>query len=399
MGVMQEKNSKIGACEAGNAVFKKTETAEALSPAFMKALAQDLTVWGNALGFSHVGLSTIDVSQATQRLTNWLQQGFHGDMDYMAEHAALRAAPEMLLPECRSVISVSLPYWPTVRSPTEIVASDFSDASFAEKAVISRYAQGRDYHRVLRQRLKKLSAQMRAAISEVAPNFVWGNRVFSDSAPVLETEFARQAGIAWIGKHSLSLTREGSWHFLGEMYTTLDFSSALPAAVNSSVASNQPITSHCGSCRRCIDACPTQAIVAPYVVDARLCISYLTIECKGAIPPALRPLIGKRIYGCDDCQLVCPWNRFARIGDLEFSARQSLDNANLVDLFAWSEEAFNERLAGSPIRRIGHERWLRNIAVALGNAASPAATQALKTRLTHPSALVREHVIWALAQA
>ncbi|HRE17296.1 MAG TPA: tRNA epoxyqueuosine(34) reductase QueG, partial [Rhodocyclaceae bacterium] len=245
----------------------------------------------------------------------------------------------------------------------------------------SCYALGRDYHKVMRQRLQKLATLMQSLATNA------GYRVFSDSAPVMEVEFARQAGLGWRGKHTLLLSREGSWRFLGEIYTDLP----LPP--------DMPVEDHCGSCQACLDACPTQAIIAPYQVDARRCISYLTIELHGSIPEALRPLIGNRIYGCDDCQLCCPWNRFARLGDPEFAVRHALDASTLIALFGWSEDQFNERLAGSPIRRIGHERWLRNIAVALGNAPADAATlAALRERLAHPSPLVREHVAWAIAR-
>ncbi|KFB78586.1 MAG: Epoxyqueuosine reductase [Candidatus Accumulibacter cognatus] len=335
--------------------------------------------WGQELGFASIGIARAELAEATPRLMRWLALGRHGEMDYMAKHAALRAAPERLLPEVLSVISVRLPYWP--------VAADASaQLADGERAYVSRYALGRDYHKTLRSRLQKLIDRLRHEAASLGLATPFACRAFSDSAPVMETEFAVQAGVAWRGKHTLSLTREGSWHFLGEIYTTLP----LPP--------DQAIHDHCGDCRRCLDACPTAAIVAPYEVDARLCISYLTIELPGTIPVALRPLIGNRIYGCDDCQLCCPWNRFARLGDADFAVRNGLDATPLTALFAWSENEFNTRLAGSAIRRIGHQRWLRNIAVALGNApSSPAIFAALAARQDDPSPLLREHVAWALA--
>ncbi len=342
------------------------------------ALVSKIKQWGQELGFAGIGIARADVSAATPGLLRWLELGRHGGMDYMAKHAALRARPDSLVPGTLSVISARLPYWPAAASERVLASADLG--------YIARYALGRDYHKTVRQRLQKLAVRL---ADEVAANggAPFAYRVFSDSAPVMEVEFARQSGLAWRGKHTLSLTRAGSWHFLGEIYTALP----LPP--------DAPIDEHCGSCRRCIDACPTAAIVAPYEVDARLCISYLTIELAGSIPAELRPLIGNRIYGCDDCQLCCPWNAFASIGDPDFAVRHGLDATPLTELFAWSEQEFESRLAGSPIRRIGYERWLRNIAVALGNGKNSAATRAaLASRRDHPSALVREHVSWALAQ-
>lgn len=337
------------------------------------ALALEIKAAGKALGFSAIGIARATVGQAAERLQAWLDAGRHGEMDYMARHAHLRAEPATLEAGTLTVISAALDYLPAAPRPERLREPG--------AAVISCYALGRDYHKVVRQRLQKLATQM----STLAGPF--GYRVFSDSAPVMEVEFARQAGLGWRGKHTLLLAREGSWRFLGEIYTDLP----LPP--------DAPVEEHCGSCRACLDACPTGAIVAPYQVDARLCISYLTIELPGAIPEALRPLIGNRIYGCDDCQTCCPWNRFARLGDPEFAPRHGLDGASLGELFAWTEEQFLQRLAGSPIRRIGHERWLRNIAVALGNSQeAPPALAALYTRQDHPSALIREHVGWAIAQ-
>ena len=344
------------------------------------ALAEQIKQWGCELGFSGVGITRPDTAEATPRFQRWLALGRHGGMDYMAKHADLRASPEVLVPGTRSIVSVRLPYWQQETKSEQVLADK-------ALAYVSRYALGRDYHKTIRQRLQKLADRIGGALHALDPAIDFAYRAFSDSAPVLEVEFARQSGIAWRGKHTLSLTREGSWHFLGEIYTNLP----LPP--------DAPIKPHCGSCQRCMDACPTAAIVAPYEVDARLCISYLTIELVGAIPVELRPLIGNRIYGCDDCQLCCPWNSFAKLGDPDFAVRNGLDATRLTELFSWTEADFNSRLAGSPIRRIGHERWLRNIAVALGNSrATPAVLAALESRRNHDSSLVREHVNWALAR-
>ena len=343
------------------------------------ALARKIKVWGQQLGFAELGIARADVAAATPQLMRWLALGRHGEMDYMAKHAALRAAPAALVPATVSVISARLPYWPSAAPGEQVLAN-------AELAYISRYALGRDYHKTVRQRLQKLADRIGDNLALARQRDDFHYRVFSDSAPVMEVEFATQSGIAWRGKHTLALTRTGSWHFLGEIYCNLP----LPP--------DAPVAEHCGSCRKCLDACPTGAIVAPYEVDARLCISYLTIELKGAIPVDLRPLVGNRIYGCDDCQLCCPWNGFARLGDPEFAVRHGLDATSLAELFAWSEDDFESRLAGNPIRRVGHERWLRNIAVALGNAPPSRHTlAALNARRDHPSPLVREHVGWALA--
>ena len=344
------------------------------------ALSERIRQWGAELGFASVGIARADVSDAAEGLQRWLALGRHGEMDYMAKHAALRARPESLFPGTVSVISARLPYWPQAETSGRVLAAP-------DLGYISRYALGRDYHKIVRNRLQKLADRIGSEMASSHPGVPFNYRVFSDSAPVMEVEFARQSGIAWRGKHTLALTRQGSWHFLGEIYTNLDLAPDAPAA------------DHCGSCTRCITACPTSAIVAPYALDARLCISYLTIELQGSVPVPLRPLIGNRIYGCDDCQLCCPWNRLARIGDPDFAVRNGLDAAPLTDLFAWNEAEFERRLAGSPIRRIGHERWLRNIAVALGNASpSPEARAALVARSDHPSPIVREHVAWALAR-
>ncbi len=337
-----------------------------------QALADRIRAWGRDFGFAEVGIARADPAEAVPGLMRWLELGRHGVMDYMAKHARLRAAPAELHPGTITVISARLPYWPEASEAGGVLADP-------ALAYVSRYALGRDYHKTIRNRLQKLADRIRAEIGD------FNYRAFSDSAPVMEVEFARLAGTAWRGKHTLSLTRGGSYHFLGELYTDLP----LPP--------DTPIEEHCGTCTACLAACPTQAIVAPYEVDARRCISYLTIELDGPIPEDLRPLMGNRIYGCDDCQLCCPWNSFATTGDPDFAPRHGLDGATLAELFAWSEAEFDQRLQGSPIRRIGHERWLRNIAIALGNApATPAVRQALQSRREHPSALVREHVEWAL---
>ena len=301
----------------------------------------------------------------------WLAQGRHGDMEYMARHGALRARPAELQAGTLRVISCRMGY-----------LTRNEDEPSPGAAVISRYARGRDYHKVVRSRLQQLCDRIAAEIG------VFGYRVFSDSAPVMEVELARKAGLGWRGKHTLLLDRSGSWFFLGEIYTDLP----LPC--------DTPVEEHCGTCRRCIDACPTGAITAPYELDARRCISYLTIELKGAIPEALRPLIGNRVYGCDDCQAVCPWNGFAQpTAAADFAPRNGLERGRLVELFAWSESEFDRRMRGSSIRRIGYERWLRNLAVGLGNAPSSAEiVAALRARADHPSALVREHVLWALSK-
>ena len=334
------------------------------------ALKEKIREAGRELGFAAVGVARAEPGPAVERMREWLAAGRHGEMDYMARHAELRAHPEQLHPGTVTVISAAIDYLPHAKT-----------ADQPEQAAISRYAQGRDYHKVIRSRLQKLAD----AIAAITGPF--GYRVFSDSAPVMEVEFARQAGLGWRGKHTLLLSKQGSWRFLGDIYTDLP----LPP--------DAPIEDHCGTCTACLDACPTGAIVAPYQVDARRCISYLTIELAGPIPEEFRPLIGNRIYGCDDCQLCCPWNRFAQLGDREFAPRHGLDNATLIDLFAWTEAEFDQRLAGNPIRRIGHERWLRNIAVALGNGnATVEAKNALKSKIDHPSPLVREHVAWALKQ-
>lgn len=341
-------------------------------------IALQLKAWAQELGFARAAIGGVDLSHAEAGLQSWLDAGFHGEMDYMARHGLKRARPAELVAGTCSILSVFMPY----RTP------DIADAETVlangEQAYVSRYALGRDYHKVLRARLQTLAERLAARIGQ------FGYRVFVDSAPVLEVELAKQSGLGWRGKHTLLLNRDfGSFFFLGELFTDLP----LPP--------DPPLPSeHCGRCTRCIDICPTQAIVAPYQVDARRCISYLTIELGGPIPEDLRPLIGNRVYGCDDCQLVCPWNRFAVMSDEpDFAVRNGLDAVMLAELFRWNEDDFKTRLAGSPIYRIGHARWLRNLAVGLGNAPSaPAVIVALQTRRDDPDLLVREHVRWALAR-
>jgi len=340
-------------------------------------LAQDIKAWGRALGLQQVGITDTELGEHETHLHNWLAAGYHGTMTYMERHGVKRSHPDELVPNTLRIISVRMNYLPMDGASAESVLQQ------AETAYVSRYALGRDYHKVMRQRLRQLASR----IEHVTGPF--GYRVFVDSAPVLEKALAERAGLGWIGKHTNLLHREaGSWFFLGEIYTDL------PLPVDA------PVKNHCGDCRACIDVCPTQAIVAPYQLDARRCISYLTIELRGSIPVELRPLIGNRIYGCDDCQLVCPWNRFARLSaEPDFLPRHGLDGPLLVEVFAWSEQEFLARTEGSAIRRIGYECWLRNIGVALGNAPSDAAViNALNARRDHPSALVREHVAWALGR-
>ena len=351
-------------------------------------LAQRIRAWGGELGFQHVGIADADLREAEPRLLEWLDAGFHGDMDYMAKHGVKRSRPADLVPGTVRVIAARMNYLPAD------VADSWQVINTPGKAFVSRYALGRDYHKVLRRRLQRLAERIEAAAGP------YSHRAFTDSAPVMEVALAEKAGLGWRGKHTLLLTREaGSFFFLGEIYTDLP----LPV--------DQATGSHCGTCEKCIDICPTRAIVAPYRLDARRCISYLTIEHHGSIPVELRPLIGNRVYGCDDCQLVCPWNKFAQVSaEPDFAVRNGLDDTTLVDLFAWTEEEFHSRLSGSAIHRIGYERWLRNLAVGLGNAlaevrkslpsARPAAriVDALRARGDHASALVREHVAWALEQ-
>ena len=343
-----------------------------------------IQAWALELGFSQIGVTGVDLSSAEAGLLQWLADGFHGEMAYMATHGLKRARPAELVPGTVSVITARMDYLPA--DTTEgWQAIEFDRLNRPAEGIVSVYARGRDYHKVLRQRLQKLTERMAAQLGP------FGHRVFTDSAPVLEVELAARSGQGWRGKHTLLLSREaGSMFFLGEIYVDL----ALPLS--------EPVTEHCGSCNACIDICPTQAIVAPHQLDARRCISYLTIEHAGPIPLELRPLIGNRIYGCDDCQLICPWNKFAQRSALpDFDERKGLAGSQLATLFAWTEDDFLHFTEGSPIRRIGHERWLRNIAVAIGNAlrvrADPELVRALASRADHPSAIIREHVAWALS--
>jgi epoxyqueuosine reductase len=355
----------------------------------LDTIARQIKVRARELGFADCCITDLNLHDAPQRLRDWLARGMHGQMDYMERHAHLRANPQALVPGVIRAVMVRIDYLHAQAAPPALQGwqrVNWDRLENADAAYVSLYARGRDYHKIVRARLQTLAD----ALSALLPHRY---RVFCDSAPVMEVELARKSGLGWRGKHTLLLNREaGSIFFLGELLTDCP----LPV--------DEPVTEHCGACSACIDVCPTQAIVAPYVVDARRCISYLTIEHLGSIPEALRPLMGNRIYGCDDCQLVCPWNKFAQTtADADFAPRNGLDASTLLALFAWNQEQFNARLQGSAIRRIGHVRWLRNIAVALGNAAAQADTAgkktiaaALESRLTHADATVREHVQWAL---
>ncbi|WGY67847.1 tRNA epoxyqueuosine(34) reductase QueG [Burkholderia cepacia] len=388
----------------------------ALDDAALTALAARIRAWGRELGFGAIGISDTDLSDAEAGLAAWLEAGYHGEMDYMAKHGMKRARPAELVAGTRRVISVRLAYLPAqtvagdapggepgALAPHDWRARERARLDDPQAAVVSIYARGRDYHKVLRNRLQTLAERIEREIG------AFGYRVFTDSAPVLEVELAQKAGVGWRGKHTLLLQRDaGSLFFLGEIYVDLP----LPTDAHTS-PDTAPETpgAHCGSCTRCIDACPTGAIVEPYRVDARRCISYLTIELKGSIPEALRPMIGNRVYGCDDCQLVCPWNKFAQAAPVaDFDVRHGLDRATLVELFAWDADMFDTRMQGSAIRRIGYESWLRNLAVGLGNAlradsdrlappARDAIVAALRARADDPSPVVREHVEWALRAA
>lgn len=351
-----------------------SETSSVTLPDHFMSQVQE---YAQSLGFQQLAVSGIDLHEDEERLQSWLQQHYHGSMEFMARHGEMRSRPQDLVNGTLSIISVRMNY----------LGSDLGQAiSLLEQdqhAYISRYALGRDYHKMMRQRLQKLAHYMETLIGP------FGYRVFVDSAPVLEKAIARKSGIGWLGKHSNILNREASsWFFLGEIYLDLPLT-ATPA-----------VNEHCGECQQCIDVCPTRAIVAPYVVDARRCISYLTIEHKGSIPEEFREAMGNRIYGCDDCQLFCPWNRFVQTThEQDFMPRYGLNLITLCELFQWQEDEFYSRFEGSPIRRIGYEQWLRNIAIALGNARSnEKVVNALLQRRSHPSELVREHVQWALKQ-
>jgi len=369
----QGRDSVAGAPDMSSAAGAQPAAVSGWGPSDGLEFVAQIRQWGREFGFNAIGVGGIDLTDAEPGLMAWVEAGFHGDMDYMARHGLKRARAAELMPGTVRVISARMDYWPAAADAGAALADP-------QRAYVSRYALGRDYHKVLRARLQKLAERIAAAVPHQY-------RVFTDSAPVLEVEHASRNGLGWRGKHTLLLDRSaGSWFFLGEIFTDLP----LPV--------DERLEPHCGRCTACIDACPTGAIVAPYRVDARRCISYLTIELQGAIPEALRPQVGNRIYGCDDCQLACPWNRFAQLScEPDFAPRHRLDSATLVELFAWSAADFAERTAGSPIYRIGHERWLRNIAVALGNAPTTAAVlAALQARAQDDSAIVREHVAWAL---
>lgn len=349
-----------------------TQTATALD---LSAAKSEIFSRAQALGFDAVGIASVELAEDEQHLIRWLDAGFHGEMGYMQRHGTMRSRPAELSPGAVRVISVRMQYWPSDSDNAMAVLQD------SERAYVSRYALGRDYHKVMRRALARLAEGLQESIGS------FGYRVCVDSAPVLEKALARNAGLGWIGKHTNLLTHDaGSWFFLGEILTDL------PLPIDA------PATAHCGSCSACITACPTQAILGPYRLDARRCISYLTIENPGPIPVEFREAMGNRIYGCDDCQLVCPWNKFARTASHpDFKVRNALDSSRLTDLFAWSEAEFDERMRGSAIYRIGYERWLRNIAVALGNApTTPEVLDALRARENDESDLVREHVRWAI---
>lgn len=344
----------------------------------LEAIAKSIKTWGRELGFQQTGITGVDLPEDERHLLDWLDRGRHGEMAYMARHGKKRSRPALLRPGTLRVIAARMDYLPPGAKPADEVLED------GERAFVSRYALGRDYHKVMRKRLRKLADKIEAAAG--AGDY----RVFTDSAPVLEKALARNAGLGWIGKHSNLLhPQTGSWFFLGEIYTDL------PLPMDEKFASE-----HCGTCRACLDICPTQAIVAPYQVDARRCISYLTIELHGPIPEEFRAGIGNRVYGCDDCQLACPWNKYAQCSpEPDYQIRHRLDDVSLVECFQWSEEEYNQKTEGSALRRLGYERWLRNVAVALGNApTSGPVLQALDRRKDHPSPLVREHVAWALAR-
>lgn len=350
-------------------------------------LTRQIKAWARELGFDQVGIAGIELGNAEARLLQWIEHGFHGEMDYMARHGTLRSRPAELVPGTLRVIAARMDY--VSEDAGDWIEAGWESVRTAERAGVARYAQGRDYHRVIRSRLKALAERIATAIGPL------GFRVFTDSAPLMEVELARQAGLGWRGKHTLLLSREaGSMFFLGEILIDL------PLPLDS------PVDDHCGQCRRCIDICPTGAIVAPYLLDARRCISYLTIELKGSIPIELRPLIGNRVYGCDDCQLACPWNKYAKRAVVADFDGRGLDQLTLIEAFSWDEEMFLQRTEGSAMRRIGYTQWLRNVAVGIGNALASRLDGSMRVRLQaalaaraeHPSEMVREHVQWALAQ-
>ncbi|MBL4765415.1 MAG: tRNA epoxyqueuosine(34) reductase QueG [Colwellia sp.] len=360
-------------------------------------LVKKINCWGKELGFSQLGITDIDLSKHEQALEQWLANNYHGNMDYMARHGLMRARPAELEPGTIRVISVRLDYLPTQAKCAQILKSK-------HHAYISRYALGRDYHKLMRKRLQQLGKKITTFFEEINSESLQGEdlkekgfsfRPFVDSAPILERPLAEKAGLGWVGKHSLLLNKEaGSWFFLGELLINIPLPASVPTTTKSSTSND------CGSCVACIKICPTKAIVEPYVVDARRCISYFTIESPDPIPLELRPLMGNRIYGCDDCQLICPWNKYAKLSlEPDFQARLHLDEVTLLELFAWSESYFLASLQGSPIRRIGYQSWQRNIAVALGNAPFDSnIVTALEQKLTTASTMVAEHINWALSQ-
>jgi len=357
------------------------------------AFVEKIRAFGFSLGFSQIGITTADISEAEPAFLAWLEKGFNGEMAFMSKHGTKRTRPAELLPGTLSIVSASMNYLPN--SDESWIDREWESLNQPEQGVISVYARGRDYHKVLRQRLQELANFMERELNPL------GYRVFTDSAPVMEVELAKKAGLGWRGKNTLLLNRDGgSMFFLGEIYLSVDLASKPPPPESDS---------HCGSCTACIDICPTQAIVQPYLLDARRCISYLTIEHPGSIDVSLRPLMGNRIYGCDDCQLICPWNKFAKRTPLpDFDAKTHLTHQSLLTYWTWNEEQFLRHTEGSPIRRIGFERWLRNLCIALGNALrdNKLSTQthqdiraALSKRSSHPSPLVQEHLNWALQQS
>ncbi len=351
-------------------------------------LAADIQLWGREQGFQAIGITDIEIGEHKHHLQQWLDHGYHGDMQWMLNHQELRNNPDQLLPKTLRLISARMNYLPEDPKHIQILKQ-------TEKAYISRYALGRDYHKLIRKRLSIIAKQIESRYKALAKEHQWDSdelsqRPFVDSAPVLEKAFGEKAGLGWIGKHTLLLNQEaGSWFFLGEIFTNI------PLPVNQHIADNK-----CGECSACLKVCPTDAFVAPYQLDARRCISYLTIELKDSIPEEFREPIGNRVFGCDDCQAICPWNKYAKHStETDFSPRHQLDDRTLADLFTWTEETYLKNTEGSAIRRIGYERWLRNLAVGLGNAPkSEEALQALESRKSHPSAMVQEHVQWAIKQ-
>ncbi len=341
-----------------------------------QALTSKIKQWGQALGFQQVGITPTDLGHTEQYLQEWLAKNYHGEMDFMHKHGLKRTRPALLEPNTRSIISLRMDYYPPAFDSEKNLQNP-------QQAFISRYALGRDYHKLIRKRIQKLAQKITTEIGD------FGYRAYTDSAPVMEKPIAQQAGLGWIGKHSnLINSKAGSWFFLGELYTDIDLNYDAPAE------------NHCGSCQNCIDICPTKAIVEPYIVDARRCISYLTIELKGAIPIEFRSQMGNHIYGCDDCQICCPWNKFAQTTEeKDFYPRNKLDTATLIALFAWSEPEFLKKTEGSAIRRIGHQRWLRNISIALGNSISQLETiMILKQKYASQNPLIQEHIDWAIQQ-